>query len=46
MAHGEIYVSKSEVRHGSIDSMSKEEVLRELKKIREDYAPGEDTNAA
>ena len=46
LAHGEIYVSKSEVRHGSIDSMSKEEVLRELKKIREGYTPGEDIDAA
>jgi len=26
--------------------MSKEEVLRELQKLREDYTPGEDINAA
>ena len=29
-AQGDIYVSKSEIRHGSIDSMSKEEVLKAL----------------
>ena len=46
MAHGEIYVSKSEVRHGSIDSMSKEEVLRELQKLRDEYTPEDDINAA
>jgi len=34
MAHGDIYVSKSEIRHGSIDSMSKEEVLRALEEIQ------------
>ena len=33
-AHGDIYISKSEVRHGSIDSMSKEEVLRALEELR------------
>jgi len=46
MAHGDIYVSKSEIRHGSIDQMNKEEVLKELKKIREGYSQGEDINAA
>lgn len=38
-AQGDIYVSKSEVRHGSIDSMSKEEVLKALEEIRNSYAP-------
>ena len=38
-AHGDIYVNKSEVRHGSIDSMSKEEVMRALSEIKETYAP-------
>ena len=33
MAHGNIYVSKSEIRHGSIDSMSKEEVLRAIQEL-------------
>jgi phage terminase small subunit len=34
MAHGNIYVSKSEIRHGSIDSMSKEEVLRAIQELQ------------
>ena len=38
-AQGDIYVSKSEIRHGSIDSMSKEEVLNALKEIKQSYAP-------
>ena len=29
-AQGDIYVNKSEIRHGSIDSMSKDEVLKAL----------------
>ncbi len=33
-AQGDIYVSKSEIRTGSIDQMSKEDVERELEKIR------------
>jgi|TARA_R110002020_G_scaffold397603_1_gene607724 phage terminase small subunit len=33
-AQGDIYVSKSEVRHGSIDQMSREEVEKELDRIR------------
>jgi len=36
---GGLYVSKSEIRHGSIDSMSKEDVLRALDEIRNPYAP-------
>jgi len=39
MAQGDIYVSKSEIRHGSIDSMSKEEVMKALQEIKESYAP-------
>jgi phage terminase small subunit len=38
-ARGDIYVSKSEVRHGSIDSMSKAEVMSALKEIKQTYAP-------
>tara|TARA_A100001391_G_scaffold33113_2_gene17848 strand:- start:4286 stop:4888 length:603 start_codon:yes stop_codon:yes gene_type:complete len=36
-AQGNIYVNKSEIRHGSIDSMSREEVERELQEIRKAY---------
>ena len=38
-AQGDIYVSKSEIRHGSIDSMSKEDVLKALEEIKQSYAP-------
>ena len=38
-AQGNIYVSKSEIRHGSIDSMSKDEVEKALKEIKQQYAP-------
>lgn len=38
-AQGDIYVSKSEIRHGSIDSMSKEEVLKALEEIKNSHAP-------
>ena len=37
-AQGDIYVSKSEIRHGSIDQMSKEEVLKAIQEIK-GYAP-------
>tara|TARA_R110002096_G_scaffold256102_1_gene449367 strand:- start:50 stop:469 length:420 start_codon:yes stop_codon:yes gene_type:complete len=33
-AQGDIYVSKSEIRTGSIDQMSREDVERELERIR------------
>jgi phage terminase small subunit len=33
-AHGDIYINKSEIRHGSIDQMSKEEVLKALEELR------------
>ena len=36
-AEGNIYISKSEVRHGSIDSMSRDEVLKALKELKEAY---------
>jgi len=36
-AQGDIYVSKSEIRHGTIDQMSAEEVERELSRIREGF---------
>ena len=36
-AQGDIYVSKSEVRHGSIDSMSKEEVQKALDELKRTY---------
>ena len=38
-AQGDIYVSKSEVRHGTIDSMSKDEVMKALEDIKSSYAP-------
>ena len=39
-AHGDIYISKSEVRHGSIDSMSKEDVLKALEEIKRAQGQG------
>lgn len=38
-AQGDIYVSKSEVRHGSIDQMSKEEVMKALEELKQTYQP-------
>jgi phage terminase small subunit len=38
-AQGDIYVSKSEVRHGSIDSMTKDEVELALKELKQSYEP-------
>jgi phage terminase small subunit len=38
-AQGDIYVSKSEIRTGSIDSMNKEDVLKALEEIKQSYAP-------
>mgnify|MGYP003625632818 CR=1 FL=1 len=37
MAQGDIYVSKSEIRHGSIDSMSKDDVLKALQDLKDTY---------
>ena len=36
---GDLYVSKSEVRTGTIDSMSREDVERELERIRAGFEP-------
>ena len=33
-AQGDIYINKSEIRHGSIDQMSKEEVLKAIEEIK------------
>ena len=38
-AQGDIYVTKTEVRHGSIDQMSKEEVLKALDELKQSYQP-------
>ena len=38
-AQGDIYVSKSEVRTGSIDQMSREDVEKELDRIRGSFEP-------
>jgi|TARA_R110001592_G_scaffold17965_3_gene75160 phage terminase small subunit len=38
-AQGDIYVSKSEIRTGSIDGMNKDEVLKALKELKQTYAP-------
>ena len=38
-AHGDIYVAKSEVRHGTIESMSKEEVLKAIAELKQQYEP-------
>lgn len=51
LAQGDIYVSKSEIRHGSIDNMSKDEVLRALRDLKDganfiDVTPSEDENGS
>jgi len=38
-AQGDIYVSKSEIRTGSIDQMSREDVEKELDRIRQSFEP-------
>ena len=38
-ASGNIYISKSEIRTGSIDSMTKEEVQKALQELKEQYEP-------
>jgi phage terminase small subunit len=38
-ALGTIYVERKEIRHGTIDSMSKEEVERKLEELKRLYAP-------
>ena len=37
MAQGDIYVNKSEIRHGSIDSMSKDAVVKAIEEIKRSY---------
>ena len=46
-AQGDIYISKSEIRHGSIDQMSKEEVLKAIEEIKS-YGPSnqKETNSS
>jgi phage terminase small subunit len=39
-ALGTIYIDRKEIRHGTIDSMSKEEVMRKLEEIRRLYGQG------
>ena len=39
-ALGTIYIDRKEIRHGTIDSMSKEEVLRKLQEIQKLYGNG------
>ena len=38
-AQGDIYVNKTEIRHGTIDQMSKDEVLKALNELKQTYAP-------
>jgi phage terminase small subunit len=38
-ALGTIYIDRKEIRHGTIDSMSKEEVERKLEELKRLYAP-------
>ena len=38
-ALGTIYVERKEIRHGTIDSMSKEEVQRKLEELKQLYGP-------
>jgi len=39
-ALGSIYIERKEIRHGTIDSMSKEEVMRKLQEIKSMYRTG------
>ncbi len=38
-AQGDIYVKKIEIRHGTIESMSKEEVLKAISELKQTYEP-------
>ena len=38
-AEGSIYIAKSEVRHGTIDSMDRDQVLKALDEIKNSYDP-------
>lgn len=42
-AEGNIYINKSEIRHGTIDSMSREEVLKALAELKESYGSTDNT---
>lgn len=39
-ALGTIYIDRKEIRHGTIDSMSKDEVMRKLQEIKRLYGGG------
>jgi len=39
-ALGTIYIDRKEIRHGTIDTMSKEEVMRKLQSIKTMYLTG------
>ena len=36
-AHGDIYVTKSEIRHGSIDQMDREQVMKALEELKTEF---------
>jgi len=36
-AHGDIYVNKSEVRHGSIDQMDRDQVMKALEELKSEF---------
>lgn len=42
-AEGNIYINKSEIRHGTIDSMNREEVVKALAELKETYGTTDDT---
>ena len=42
-AEGNIYINKSEIRHGTIDSMSREEVVKALAELKETYGATDDS---
>jgi len=42
-ALGSIYIDRKEIRHGTIDSMSKEEVMRKLEEIKKIYGGAQST---
>ncbi|MFZ4101953.1 MAG: hypothetical protein ACOYKR_08355 [Sphingobacterium thalpophilum] len=44
-ALGTIYVERKEIRHGTIDSMSKEEVQRKLEELKRLYGGGDPPRA-
>ena len=36
-AHGDIYVNKSEIRHGSIDQMDRDQVMKALQELKSEF---------